>query len=453
MVDEVARARKDACRPTLEDKYTIHGCVGAGTYGVVYKAVCKDDPKRVVAIKKLRLTREGDGLSLTACREVGLLRELSQDSLQHENIVSLRDVLVEPQSKALYLVFDYSEFDLFDMVRLHNKEKSRLPERRVRSLMYQMLSGIYYLHTNWIIHRDLKPSNILVMGDGPDEGVVKVADFGLARIFQDPLQSLSHDGAVVTIWYRAPELLLGAKHYTRAIDMWALGAIFAELLMTRPLFGGVVQEERGKEKEAQMKQLEKIFGTLGSPNANEWKELQYLREWATLPKEMKTMKGELRKELRRYTTDNNAITLLLSMLEYDPTKRVTAKEALEHPYFRDGQIVRNSLIADGPGGKRLQYAQRQIKEEKKMQNKGQAARHGNHGASHAHGAAVVAAAVAAGQGNANNGISRGVPAGATVALRYGQPGAGAAGTGASRKRPAPGGSNASQPSDKAPRNM
>lgn len=111
----------------------------------------------------------------------------------------------------------------------------------IRSIMHQMLSGIHYLHSNWIMHRDLKPANILVMGRGEQCGVVKIADFGLARIFQAPLKPLRE--TVVTLWYRAPELLLGAKHYTRAVDMWAIGCIFAELISLRPLFLGIEEKD------------------------------------------------------------------------------------------------------------------------------------------------------------------------------------------------------------------
>jgi len=108
--------------------------------------------------------------------------------------------------------------------------------RVVKSIMWQILNGINYIHNNWVVHRDLKPSNILIMGKGPDYGRVKIADFGMARLFQQPLRALHYDGVVVTVWYRAPELLLGAKHYTKAIDMWAIGCIFGELLTSSPLF-------------------------------------------------------------------------------------------------------------------------------------------------------------------------------------------------------------------------
>lgn len=130
---------------------------------------------------------------------------------------------------------------------------------------------------NWIVHRDLKPSNILVMGEGEEHGVVKIADFGLARIYQAPLKPLAENGVVVTIWYRAPELLLGAKHYTSAVDMWAVGCIFAELLTLKPLFQG--QEVKGTPNPFQLDQLDKIFKVLGHPTPEKWPTLVNLPHW------------------------------------------------------------------------------------------------------------------------------------------------------------------------------
>ncbi|WIA11157.1 hypothetical protein OEZ85_011295 [Tetradesmus obliquus] len=258
----------------LEQRYDLLGKIGEGTYGVVYLATSKQDNKRVYAIKKFKTGREGDGISPTAIREILLLRELD-----HEHIVKLTAVHINRSEPSLSLAFEYAEHDMYEII-WHHRDRLAGPidPYVVKSLMWQLLNGLSYLHQNWIIHRDLKPSNVLVMGEGPEAGVVKVADFGLARFFQAPLRPLSDNGVVVTIWYRPPELLLGGRHYTRAVDMWGAGCIFAELLTLRPLFQG--QERKQPGAPFQLDQLERIFRVLGQPSPLAWPHLEQLPHWA-----------------------------------------------------------------------------------------------------------------------------------------------------------------------------
>jgi cyclin-dependent kinase 8/11 len=340
-VQAAARGRK---RLRIRQRYQWddqRDLIGEGTYGLVYRAIQSDTKKRV-AIKKFKNTKEGEGISLTACREITLLREL-----QHQNIVGLEDIFVNPEDKSLYMVFEYAEYDLFEIIRYHQDNKTSLSVYTIKSLMWQLLNGINCMHTNWMVHRDIKPSNILVMGDGKEQGTVKIADFGLARIFQSPLRPLSDNGVVVTIWYRAPELLLGAKHYTRAVDIWAIGCIFAELITTKPLFPG-------KEKDPtnpnlfQSDQVSKIFQILGRPTVEVWRDAPSLPEWKRVGTEFGRMSTEngLRHALAAANAkiDGNAFDLLSRMLAYDPILRITAAEALEHPYFRDDPLPSTNVF-------------------------------------------------------------------------------------------------------------
>lgn len=208
--------------------------IGEGTYGVVYRArdttVATLSPpatgtragrypdESIVALKKMRLNAHDEGVPVTTLREVAILQDL-----KHENIVRLRDFV--PQPPRLYLVFDYMDYDLKQCLDTHFREG--MPARLMQSCMYQIFSGLSFCHARLILHRDLKPQNILI-----DElGRVKLADFGLARAFQT---QKTYTQEVVTLWYRAPEILLGLSEYSAAVDMWSTGCILAELCCRCP---------------------------------------------------------------------------------------------------------------------------------------------------------------------------------------------------------------------------
>ena len=237
------RAYRDTVRQPVHSTYNILGFLSSGTYGRVYKASLKGHPKSlnaedersgvVFAIKKFKPDKEEhatySGLSQSAMREIALNREL-----RHENIITLREVTLE--DKSIYMIFSYASHDLLQLIHHHGSAlHTSIALPVLKSILFQLLNGVHYLHSHFVLHRDLKPANILLTCDG----VIKIADLGLARIYQAPLQSLyAGDKVVVTIWYRAPELLLGARHYNSKIDMWALGCIWGELLALRPMFKG-----------------------------------------------------------------------------------------------------------------------------------------------------------------------------------------------------------------------
>eukprot|EP00249_Psilotum_nudum_P023502 c28899_g1_i1 orf=224-1315(+) len=316
-------------RPAWLQNYELVGKIGEGTYGLVFLARSKQHPNRGlrIAIKKFKQSKEGDGISPTAIREIMLLRECV-----HENVVKLVNVHINHADMSLYLAFDYAEHDLYEIIR-HHREKLGCPinQYTVKSLLWQILNGLNYLHSNWIIHRDLKPSNILVMGEGEEQGVVKIGDFGLARIYQAPLKPLCDNGVVVTIWYRAPELLLGARHYTSAVDMWAVGCIFAELLTLKPLFQGM--EDKNTPNPFQIDQLDKIFKVLGHPTPEKWPTLVNLHHWQTNKQLIQGHKYDNPglHSIVHLSQKSPAYDLLSKMLEYASVYKCYLNEMLASP--------------------------------------------------------------------------------------------------------------------------
>ncbi|GAA6062104.1 hypothetical protein JCM10212_002354 [Sporobolomyces blumeae] len=340
------------------DNYQALEKVGEGTYGTVYK--CKQlQTGQIVAMKKIRLEDDDEGVPSTALREVSVLMELGQSSHKGaECIVKLLDVI--HSDDRLCLVFEFIDLDLkrymdaaahaamaassassggagvsssgwipppaLGDVKGKGRAKRGLPNDVVHRFMAQLCLGLSHLHSRRILHRDLKPQNLLI----DREGNLKIADFGLARAFGVPLRTYTHE--IITLWYRPPEVLLGGRHYTTAVDVWSVGAIFAEMATGLPLVPG----------DSEIDQIFKIFRLLGTPTSSSWPGLTQMpdfkptfpnwspADWTTVAPELGEGDGGV------------ALDLVKKLVVIDPEKRISAKVALHHPYFHPPSLSTSS---------------------------------------------------------------------------------------------------------------
>ncbi|AEO63703.1 be1014b0-115f-4eff-9cf9-0558795f3698 [Thermothielavioides terrestris] len=403
----------------VTDRYKVVGFISSGTYGRVYKALGRHGQGGEFAIKKFKPDKEGEqasytGISQSAVREMALCSELN-----HQNIIRLIEIILE--DKCIFMVFEYAEHDLLQIIHHHTQQpRHPIPPTTIKSIMFQLLNGCQYLHANWVLHRDLKPANIMVTSAGE----VKIGDLGLARLSYKPLHSLySGDKVVVTIWYRAPELLLGSRHYTPAIDLWAVGCIFAELLSLRPIFKG--EEAKMDSKKTvpfQRNQMQKIVDILGLPTKERWPLLTSTTEYSQLAtlqppvshghhhqhhhhqqqqhhqagayqSSPRQPPGAGASQLEKWyyntigvgqqqqqqhtgstgpgggggggggnplaTLGAEGYKLLAGLLEYDPEKRLTAAAALQHPFFSTGDPVSANCFE----GLKTEYPHRRVSQD------------------------------------------------------------------------------------------
>ncbi|KWX12264.1 Kinase/ CMGC CDK [Giardia duodenalis assemblage B] len=292
---------------TSIDRYRRITKLGEGTYGEVYKAI-DTVTNETVAIKRIRLEHEEEGVPGTAIREVSLLKEL-----QHRNIIELKSVI--HHNHRLHLIFEYAENDL----KKYMDKNPDVSMRVIKSFLYQLINGVNFCHSRRCLHRDLKPQNLLLsVSDASETPVLKIGDFGLARAFGIPIRQFTHE--IITLWYRPPEILLGSRHYSTSVDIWSIACIWAEMLMKTPLFPG----------DSEIDQLFKIFEILGLPDDTTWPGVTALPDWKqSFPK----FRGKTLKRVLGALLDDEGLDLLAAMLEMDPVKRISAKNALEHPYF------------------------------------------------------------------------------------------------------------------------
>jgi len=278
----------------------------------VYMARCRET-NDIVALKKVRMDNEKEGFPITAIREIKILKKL-----RHKNVIDLKEIVTSKATDSngmkgsIYLVFEYMDHDLTGLADRPGMKFS-LPQ--IKCYMQQLLRGLHYCHTNNILHRDIKGSNLLIN----NEGILKLADFGLARSYTNenahPLTN-----RVITLWYRPPELLLGTQQYGPSVDMWSAGCILAELLYGKPILPG----------KSEMEQLELIFKLCGSPTKENWPEAEKL-PWAKTFKFKKPYPRRVREVFSRFTP--SAKDLVERFLALDPSKRINAADALDADWF------------------------------------------------------------------------------------------------------------------------
>ncbi|WOL03624.1 hypothetical protein Cni_G12344 [Canna indica] len=291
--------------PRRADSFEKLNKIGQGTYSNVYKARDLETGK-FVALKKVRfLNMDPESVRFMA-REIHILRRLD-----HPNVVKLEALVTSKISSSLYLVFEYMEHDLAGLVATPG---IKFTEPQVKCYMHQLLCGLDHCHSRGVLHRDIKGSNLLI----DNNGILKIADFGLATVFNpDHKQPLT--SRVVTLWYRPPELLLGATEYGVAVDLWSTGCILAELLAGRPIMPGRTEVE----------QLHKIFKLCGSPSEEFWRTSKLPH--ATSFKPQQHYPRCVRETFKSFTPP--ALTLLDRLLSIDPTIRGTAASALKSEFF------------------------------------------------------------------------------------------------------------------------
>lgn len=288
--------------------YNVLQLLGRGTYGEVYK-IKDPETNQEYALKKSRLEGDSQGVSANSLREITILRNIN-----HENVVKLNSL--EVNEKSILLCLEYCEYDLDKYWSL--RYSNTTPDlKTVKKIMYQILVGIDHLHGKKVLHRDLKPQNILISSDGK----VKITDFGLSRTYSIPIKVYTKE--ILSLWYRAPELVLGMEYYSIGIDMWSIGCIFAELILKRPIF----------KSDSEINLLFKQFKLLGKPDE---KTLPGLKSFPLFNSQFPDLnKNILEQEFKGTCAEKSkeTIDLLNKMFAFNPAKRITCREALKDKFF------------------------------------------------------------------------------------------------------------------------
>ncbi|KAF8504027.1 kinase-like domain-containing protein [Gautieria morchelliformis] len=301
------------------DDYDVTTKVGEGTFGEVHKATHRPT-STAVALKRILMHNEKEGMPITALREIRILKRLN-----HPNVVQLREVIVQGSPPSFHMVFPYMDHDLAGLLE---NDRVQMTPSQIKLYMRQLLEGTAYLHANNIIHRDMKAANLLIS----NTGLLQIADFGLARAFdpraaivgrrngEGPHSAPRYTNCVVTRWYRPPELFLGARRYGGEIDIWGIGCVLGEIFIRRPILMGT----------SDANQLDLIWQLCGSPSGDNWPDydslpgLDGVKRWSRYDRQIK---------IKFHGTGVDTVDLLDKLLILDPSRRITAAAALDHDWF------------------------------------------------------------------------------------------------------------------------
>ena len=304
-MEEGKKKEKEKKQRLFNQRFINIEILGEGAYGKVYKVESANNPGEYFALKKFKEGKNLEGFNISAIREIEILKELN-----HENIEKVIDTFYG--INCLYVQFEYIDCVLSKLIKFNLKNEKFLTEADIKGIMLQILTGLAEIHNNGILHRDLAPSNILINKNG----IIKIADFGLSRFIASPDREMTK--GVITKYYRAPEIFFEAKYYSFSIDIWSAGCILAEMILCDVLF-------RGNDE---IEIMTNIFTLLGIPNENNWPNVKQLQRYIvfkggpaiTIQKKFNNCSEECR-------------DLLEKMVVLNPNKRITANEALKHPYF------------------------------------------------------------------------------------------------------------------------
>ncbi|KAF9031414.1 Pkinase-domain-containing protein, partial [Hymenopellis radicata] len=301
----------------LQADYDVTTKLGEGTFGQVHKAVQKSTGK-MVALKRILMHNEKEGMPVTALREIKILK-----ALKHPCILDIVDMFVvrstEKDPLSVTMVSPYMDHDLAGLL---DNDRVKLQPSHIKLYMRQLLEGTEYMHRNGILHRDMKAANLLISNNGS----LKIADFGLARAFDSRVdyrgKERRYTNCVVTRWYRPPELLMGARNYGGEVDIWGIGCVLGEMFTRRPILPGT----------SDIDQLERIWALCGTPTQHTWPNHDALPGCEGVPK---FFKDHLPRRIKQNfdSVDPETVDLLNKLLILNPAQRLTAAQALDHDYF------------------------------------------------------------------------------------------------------------------------